>query len=122
MDSVDNSGFKAGKAEVKLIVMNLWARKFIGVFVAVFTFAVKVQTARIRQTHGARSLVKRFARSVVTRFSDNLKLGIILNNDHMAVAAADNKAEKRRFKFTVCNVICGNMRPEMMNGNKVKPS
>ena len=102
--------------------MNLWARKFIGVFVAVFTFAVKVQTARIRQTHGTRSLVKCFSRGIVTRFSDNLKLGIILNNDHMAVTAADNKAEKRRFKLTVRNVICGDMRSQMMNGNEVKPS
>ena len=78
----------------------------------------EMQPAGIRQTHGPRGFVQRFAGGVVARLAENFKVAIILYQRQMRVAAADNQTQKRRLQIRVTQIVRRDMAAQMMHGHK----
>ena len=61
--------------------------------------------AGIGHAHGARGLIERFARGIVTRFSEDAELCVVRHFDNVRVATGDDKAQERRLEFRVRDVV-----------------
>ena len=86
--------------------------------IAVPAEPIQMQTARIRQPHGAGSLVQLFAGSVVPRPAEHTEGGIIKHLYKMRMSAADHKAQKRRFQFGMGQIIRRDVRTQMVYGHQ----
>ena len=79
---------------------------------------IQMYAARIRQAHGARRLVERLARRVVARSAEHLKFRIIFHLHKHRVPARDDQTQKRWFKIPVRDIICGDVRAQMVHGHQ----
>ena len=90
-------------------------RQLIERGVAVLADSVEIQPAGVIEPHCSRRFIHAFARGVVAGPADNREIRVTVDRHDMAVAARDDKAEERRLKLGVCNVIRRNVRAQMMH-------
>ena len=79
---------------------------------------IQQRTAGIGDRQHARRLIKRFARSVVQRVSQQAVLAVIRHFHHVRMSAACNQADKRRFQLLMRNIVCTDMPFDMVDGNQ----
>ena len=111
---IDNGGLETGKAHVIGILADERVRQRIGVVAPLLRQPVDRRAAGVRQAEYTRGLIKALARGVVARPAENAKIGIAAHVHEHRVAAGNGKAEKRRFKLRVGNVVCGDVAADMV--------
>ena len=80
-----------------------------------------MQTARVRQPHGAGGLVEGFARRVVPRSAEDGEIGVIVHAHEVGVPAADDKAQKRRFQFRMGKIVRRDVPAQMVDRDQRQP-
>ena len=112
---IDNGGLETGKAHVIGILADERVRQRVGVVAPLLRQPVDRRAAGIRQAEHTRGFIKALARGVVARPAENAKIGIAAHVHEHRVAAGNGKAEKRRFKLRVGNVVCGNVAADVVH-------
>ena len=102
---VDDGSLEAGEAEIERGAVYGRARELERFVVAGLSEFIHGDAAGIGHAHGARSLIERFARGIVTRFSEDAELCVVRHFDDVRVAAGDDKAQERRLEFRVRDVV-----------------
>ena len=105
MQNVDDGGLEAGEAEIERGAVYGRARELERFVVAGLSEFIHGDAAGIGHAHGARSLIERFARGIVTRFSEDAELCVVRHFDDVRVTAGDDKAQERRLEFRVRDVV-----------------
>ena len=111
---IDDGGLETGKAHVIGILADERVRQDIGIVAPFLRQPVDRRAAGIRQAEHTRGFIKALARGVVARPAENAKIGIAAHVHEHRVAAGNGKAEKRRFKLRVGNVVCGDVAADMV--------
>ena len=101
---VDQRRFEAGEAVI-VAARGFDVRQLERVRVALAAQLIQQRAARIRQAEHTRGLVKRLARSVVHRLSQQRVHAVVLHAHDVRMAARGDQAHKRRLKVLVREVV-----------------
>ena len=75
----------------------------------------------IGKTQHPSDLIEAFSGGVVPGGAQNAEIGIILHVRDQRVAAGDGQRQKRRFQCWECQIVGGDMTPDMMDGDQRLP-
>ena len=111
---IDDRCFEPRKGEVEL-AFGMGGRQRVGVGIALMRDGIQRHTAGIGQADTAGGLIESFARGVIGGAAQDGVVAVIPHQYDMAVPAADDERQKRRFQLGMSQIICRHMATDMVN-------